>query len=468
MNERSSNYGYWTSSTAFVMVVLGAAIGLGNVWRLPWLAVEYGGGAFFLVYVIALCFMGLPLLMAEWLVGRRMRANVVTGAKQIAREAEARAVWRWIGLPALLGAVLVLSYYSPIAGWSLAYLVRSAGGVLNGIDAGEAKGIFLYLVGDPERAVAWHTMFMVTVTIFIAHGRAGVERVARYLVPMLFVVLAILFIHAASTASILDAIPLLLFPDFSRLGWEGVILAVHQAFFTFSLGMGVMMALGSYLPERTSLFRVGMSVLALDLLFSLVAGITVYAYLLGSGLPSVAGVPLIFEYLPLAMGELTFANLAQICLYLMLLLAALTSAVAIMEPLVVWVMERMDITRVFASTSACLLVWFLGLGTLLSFNTLADMTLYGRNFFGWVNWLSANLILPLSALLLCIFLGRIMPPEMLREAWGGGGSRSLALWSWCMRYPARISLIFLVLYAMGVIDAAIDFWRPLPGQPVPD
>ena len=448
----------WSSPTLFVLAAAGAAIGLGNVWRLPYLAGEYGGGAFVLVYMLALVFMGLPLLIAQLLLGRGVRAELPTMLGRWAVASGLHRAWRVVGHLALLGAALVLSYYSVIAGWSMAYLLRSIAGGLEGARPEALRETFLDLVSDPEKGLGWHTIFMVASTVIVAHGvRRGLEPAARWLLSGALLSAAALALIAAGPGRD-AALAHLLEPDFAALGWRGVVEALHQAFFSLSLGLGVMLAFGAYLREETSLVRVGGAVMLLDMGFALVAGFAVMALLSAAGQAPASGLKLVFEAVPAAAAAVAGGWLSTL-FFFMLLLVTLTSAVALMEPVVAWVMARFAVTRVAAATGTGIVIWFLGLGTLLSFNLMADLTLYDRTVFDWLSQLSSRLLLPLVGLLLCVFAGRFLSPGALRDVWSAGdGARAFRLWHWVLRYPARIGLILVLLYSVGIFAFMETLW----------
>ncbi|HXG29794.1 MAG TPA: sodium-dependent transporter [Nevskiales bacterium] len=464
MTARAGVYGYWSSPRAFVMVAAGATIGFGNMFSLPYLLGQYGGGAFLLVYVLCLFFVSLPLIMAELLMGRRGRANVVTSTRLLAEEAQMHvpAIWSAMAWLALLGAMLVLSYYSVIAGWSMAFTIRAAAGVLSQKTPAEMREILLALVGDPERALTWHTIFMISATIFVAHGRAGLERVAGYLMPMAFVSLLLLLVCALAVGDLGAGLRLLLTPDFSRLGWQGVLEALQQAFFSLALGMGVMMTLGLYMPERVSLPVVGGAVILVDLLFALMSGLAVFAFIFAVGEAPTYGVRLVFQQLPLVVGGHTGSQLILVFLYLSLFLATMTSAIGLMEPVVVWLMERYELSRSMASSTTGVVIWFFGLGTLLSFNVWQDLLLFGKTFYQWLELLTGHVLLPLIGLGVCVFVSRAMPLDLLREAWGGGSHWSFQVWRFCLRYPARVGLLLVLLYSLGFFRLVEYLWLRTP------
>lgn len=449
---------HWSSSGVFVLATAGATIGLGNVWRLPYLAGEYGGGAFVLIYVLALVVMALPLLVAQLLLARGVRADLVTMLRHWARTSGLHRAWAVTGHLALLGAVLVLSYYSVIAGWSMAYLMRALAGGLEGVAGEGLREMFLGLVGDPERGLAWHTIFMVISTVLVAHGvRGGLEPVARWLVTAALVAVVALALVASGRGQ--DAALTHLFqPDFGALGWRGIVEALHQAFFSLSLGVGVILAFGAYLREDASLLRSGGAVVALDIGFALTAGFAVMALLVATGQAPATGLKLVFEALPAATSGVGGTSLSTL-FFFMLVLVSLTSAVALMEPVVVWVMRRFEASRVGAATGVGMVVWLLGLGTLLSFNLLSRTTLLGRTIFDWSSQLSSRLLLPVVGLLICLFVGRFLHPARLRTLWQvGDRPRGFDVWYWLLRYPARIGLILVLLYSVGIFAFLEGLW----------
>ncbi len=434
------------------MAAAAAVIGLGNVWRLPVLAGEYGGGAFLLVYGLALGAMALPLLVGELMLGRGARSDLVSMIGRWAQASGLSRRWGIMGYLALLGAVMVLSYYSVIAGWSMAYFLRSAAGLLEGLDRSGLRAGFVELAGDPERGLGWHTIFMVAATACVAQGlRRGIEPTARWM--LVGAVLALLGLLAMATGDGFTAAVHFLFrPDFAALGWRGVIEAFHQAFFSLSLGVGVMLAYGAYLPDGSSLVRVSLAVMLLDTMFALLAGLAIITLVLGAGMTPESGLPLVFELLPTAGAGGWTVTL----FFFMLMLVTLTSAVGLLEPLVVWLMARLQTSRVVAASMTGTLVWFIGLGTLLSFNVLADVRLLDRTLFDWLSMLSSRFLLPAFGLLLCVFIGRFLPLAALRDAWAD--KPWFGLWHWLLRYPTRIGLIAVLLHSMGVFEFLERLW----------
>ncbi len=461
MNIRESSYGYWSSTRSFIWVAAGAAIGIGNLVRLPYLMSEYGGLLFLGAYLLALVLVGMPLLAAEWMIGRWMRDDLVSGFRRLASTAGVRRAWGLIGGLALVSTVLILSYYSVIAGWSMAYAFRaSAGAFGQGLSAEGSREIFALLAQDPERSLSWHTLFMVITCVVVSHGfREGIERAALRLVPAAFAIVILLCLYALATSDTRGALTYLLAPDLARFGWRGLLEALNQAFFTLGLGIGVGLALGSYLPANAPIKRLALGVVIMDTMFSLVAGLAVFAIIFSAGLEPAPGLALVFQVFPRALPPGMGGTLAAVGLYTAMFLITLTSATALLEPFTRYLMDRLRWTRVFAATSSALLIWYLGLGTLLSFGPIQDFRLFDRNFFDWIQFLTATWFAPIGGLLICVLVVSIMPRNFVRILWGERDSWLFGIWFGLLRYPARIGLILVLLYSAGLLGWLISFWE---------
>lgn len=459
MNIRESSHGTWSSTRNFIVVAAGATVGISNLTRVPYLMGEYGGGAFLMVYVAALLMIAAPLLAAELMIGRWARDDLVAGFRRLTEAAQAKRVWVVIGRMALTGAVLILSYYSVIAGWSVAYAFRTTTGAFSGMSDAAATEVFLALARDPERCLSWHTLFMVIVCVTVAYGfREGIERAAMRLMPAAGVMVLALFTYAVVNLDAAPALSWLLAPDFSRLGWRGVMEAIHQAFFTMSLGFGVMIGLGVYLPTNAPIKRMALTLVLIDVLVSVLSGIALFTLIFAAGLKPVPGLALIFQVLPQSLPSTIGGTLFGVTFFVLMFMVTLCSATALLEPLTRYMIDRWRMTRVFAAASSAVIVWFLGLGTLLSFSVFQDVELWGRNFFGWVQFITASWLAPATGLLIAVFVVSIVPRELTRALWGERDRWLFGAWFFALRYPARIGLILILLYASGLLDSLVGFW----------
>ncbi len=456
VNIRESSYGYWSSGSAFVWVAAGACMGMGNIVRLPALMGLYGGWVFLLAYFVALLLLGVPLLVTEWALGRWMRDEGTAGFGRLAQAAGASARWRALGGIALVGAAMVLSYYSVVAGWSLGFTFRAAAGNLYG-DAAVAAQRFLDLAQDPERSLAWHTLFMVSTCVIVAQGfREGMERAARYFVPTAFVVMLLIGAAAFHYGDPQAAMQYVFTGDASRFGWRGALEALQQAFYTLALGFGAMLTLGGYLPASQRLGRLGLVVVLLDTLFSLLSGFVLLCFVLRAGVTPAPGLSMLFQTLPQALPEGWAGIAIGTPFYLVLFIVTLLSAAALLEPLTHYLMQRLRLTRIFAAVAAAVVVWYLGLGSLLSFNALSDLRLLGQNFFEWMQLLSSTLIAPTFAILMCYVVVHL--PRELNEAIAGGSMGWMRIGHFLLRYPVRLSLLAIIVYALGVFDWFERLW----------
>lgn len=459
MQIRESSFGYWSSQPAFLAVACGAALGIGSSARVPYLMSEYGGVAFLAVYLLALLLLGLPLLVAEWALGRWMRDELGAGFSRLSQTAHASRSWKWLGRLAVIGAVMILSYYSVIAGWSLGYLVRGAGGFLAERDAHDSSRIFLKLARDPERSLAWHTLFMVMVAVTVSYGfRDGIERAARRLIPAVLILSLAFVLLAFYYGAPGPALGAILAPDFSRLGWRGVVEALYQAFFTLGLGLGVMMTLGAYLPASVPLVRLGLWVIAADCIFGFAVGGGLMALLFAAGLPPASGLSLIFQSFPQALPDHGGGVWLAILFYMILFLVTLLAAATLLEPVTRYLMERYRQTRVFAAMGAAVVVWFLGIGSMLSFSVAAEMKLFGQNFFEWMQFLTSFVLVPVSGLLICIYVARVLPSELSLAIWGAREQALHGAWRLALRFPARIGLVVVLLHGLGLLEWFAALW----------
>jgi len=450
---------YWSSPRACLIVASAAAIGLGNVWRLPGIAEAYGGAAFLIVYALALLLMGIPVLVAELVLGRRVRGSVVSSIGRWVSASGQNRLWKAMGYMALAGSAIVLSYYSVIAGWSVAYTIRAGAGVLEGLERSGLREQFINLAGDAEKGLGWHAIFLCCTTFVVAMGvREGLEPAGKVLLTGAFVIVGLLLAAAAADGDLPGAVAHFTRVDFAALGWRGAIEAIYQAFFSLSLGFGVMVAFGAYLQRETSLFGMAMGITVVDTLFTVLVGTAMTALLLAGDFPLNSGLQLVFEVLPTALND-SLGGWASTLFFLMLILITLSTAVALMELMVVWVIERWGLSRLAAAMVCAVSVWGLGLGTLLSFNLLADWTWLGRTMFDWLALVSGRVILPLVGLLICVFMGRFLPAEAIIGGWiGSTDDLRFRVWRFLLRYPARIGLILVILNSVGVFEFADWLW----------
>jgi NSS family neurotransmitter:Na+ symporter len=456
--QRKSIHGQWSSRLAFILAATGSAVGLGNIWKFPYIAGENGGGAFVLVYLVCIAVIGIPIMMAEVMIGRRGRQSPVNTMRSLAAEERASPAWVLLGWAGVLAGFLILSYYSVIAGWALAYVFRTGSGLFTGLTADGVQSIFTNMVSDPERLLAWHTIFIIMTMAVVARGvRGGLEKAVKFLMPALFVLLFVLVGFAWNSGSFEQGISFLFKPDFGKLSANGVLIAMGHAFFTLSLGMGAIMVYGSYLPAGTSIARASIAVSVMDTLVALLAGMAIFPIVFANGLEPGAGPGLIFQTLPLAFGHMEYGAFFGMLFFVLLVFAAWSSAISLIEPAVAWLVENRGLRRVKASVIAGFITWLFGLLTVFSFNLWSEIkplsgieAFKDSTVFDLLDYLTANIMLPLGGLLIALFAAWKMSRASSVEELGMGDRFCYPLWRLLVRYITPVAVIIVFLNAVGI------------------
>jgi NSS family neurotransmitter:Na+ symporter len=412
---------------------------------------EHGGGAFVLVYLLCLALVGLPLMVAEVAIGRRTQRNPIGALGELARLGGRSGTWRLVAALGLVASFIVLSYYGVIAGWVLAYTVRSALGTFERVTADGIRYIFADLLADPERLLAWHSVFMGLTAVVVVRGvRRGLEQAVLILVPTMLLLLSVLVGYAATSDAFAAAVASFLRPDFRALTGGAVLAALGHAFFTLSLGTGAMLVYGSYLHRQVPVVRCSLNVVLIDTLIALMAGLVIYTIIADRNLVPVGGPTLLFETLPLAFGQLPLGRTFLTLFCILLAFAAWTSAISLAEPIVSWLRERWGIGRLGAGVVVVGGAWLLGIVSLLAFNAWAGIEVLGRSWFEMLDHLAADILLPVSGLLIAVFTVWVLSRELTRMEFGLG-RRSFALWWFILRYVTTGLMVIILLHASGLL-----------------
>ncbi len=457
MTERTSIHGQWSSRMAFILAATGSAVGLGNIWKFPYITGENGGGAFVLVYLLCVLLIGIPIMMAEVLIGRRGRQSPINTMRTLAHEESQHGIWQMIGWSGMIAGFLIISFYSVIAGWALAYVFRTAAGLFTGVTADGAASIFSALVSDPERLLAWHTVFMVMTMVVVSRGvRSGLEKAVRILMPLLFLLLLLLVGYAMNSGKFAEGLAFLFTPDFSALSAGAVLTAMGHAFFTLSLGMGAIMAYGSYLPKSVSIAKTSLMIALMDTAVALLAGMAIFPLVFANGLEPGAGPGLIFQTLPLAFGHMAGGTLFGTLFFLLLTFAAWTSAISIIEPAVAWLVENRRVNRIKSATIIGVAAWLMGIVTIMSFNDWAfEFSFAGETkssgLFDVLDILTANIMLPLGGLAMAIFAGWYMSERSTADELDIGEGLLYQGWRFLVRFVAPFAVIMVFLRLLDVI-----------------
>ncbi|WP_432415703.1 sodium-dependent transporter [Chromohalobacter israelensis] len=434
----------WGSRRAFILAVTGAAVGLGNIWRFPYMTGENGGAAFLLLYVAFVMVLGLPIMMAEILVGRAGRRGPMQSLAHLARHAGVSPHWRWLGLFGAITVFFILSFYSVVSGWSIEYLIESVNGNFSGRTPAEIGASFEAFLADPLRMTFNHTLFMLLTMSVVAAGiSGGLERLNNLLMPLLYILLVVLAGYAVTTDGFGTAMTWLFAPDLDAITLSVVLNAMGHAFFTLAVGACALMAYGAYMPDHQSLPRAVMAVAVLDVAVALLAGIAIFSVVFSQGMDPAEGPGLMFVTLPIAFSDLPGGPLWLGVFFLLLLLATWTSSINLAEPLVA-ICTDAGLKRGKAAALIGTLVWMVGLLSVFSFSTLSEVTwVAGMNFFELVTTVPPEIFLPIGGLLIAIFAAWVMPASTSMRSLdaGPGGFR---LWRGLVRYVS-IPLVVIVL-----------------------
>lgn len=456
MSEKKSIHGEWSSKLVFILAATGSAVGLGNIWKFPYITGENGGGTFVLVYLLCITLIGVPIMMAEIMLGRRGKQSPINTMSTLAEEEGQHRAWVGLGWVGVIAGFLILSYYSVIAGWAMSYVFRTGSGMFTGATADGVSSIFNDLISDPEKLVAWHTIFMVMTMIVVARGvKSGLEKAVTMLMPMLFVLLLLVLGYSMTTGYFTEGLKFLFTPG--SIDGEAVLVAMGHAFFTLSLGMGAIMVYGSYLPKHTSITQATMWVALADTAVALIAGMAIFPIVFANGLEPGAGPGLIFKTLPIAFGQMEGGLIIGLMFFVLITFAAWTSAISLIEPAVAYLVENKGQNRIYVAVYIGIATWLLGLGSAFSFNIWADvkfsfpLLFEGLTFFDMLDFLTANIMLPLGGLFIAIFAGWLMRRESTLEE-----LETLPViyktWRFLLKYVTPIAVIIVFLNALGIIS----------------
>ncbi len=434
----------WTSQLTFILAVIGSAVGLGNIWKFPYIVGEFGGGIFILIYILSVL-MILPVMTGEILLGRRGRRSPINTMDRLASDFSLSPNWKLLGWFGVIGGFLILSYYSVIAGWTLAYFFRAGSGAFENITADGVGSVFDNLVGDSEKLLAWHTIFMLITTMVVANGvKLGIERVISYSMPLFFGLLVFLLIYVMFGGAFKESVQFMFTFDLTKLTPKAAVHALGQAFFSLSIGLGAVMVYGSYLPSNVRIVRTTAIIVVVDTLVAIFAGLIVFALVFQYGLESAQGPGLVFKTLPLAFGSMPAGDVIGAIFFVLLFLAAWTSAISLVEPAVAWLCETRNHSRKTAAWLVGLTAWLLGLGTIFSFTHTEIWSIKGVSLFDALEYLTANIILPLGGAFIAIFVGWKLPAVVLREELNISHPLFYRLWHFMLRYVCPV-VIFLIL-----------------------
>ncbi|WP_092020865.1 sodium-dependent transporter [Marinobacter zhejiangensis] len=443
-----TSIGSWTRRSTFFWAATGATVGFSNLWQFPYLAHKHGGGLFVLLYIACLLLVTLPLMLTEAAVGRHSRHGIVLTMDGFIRQGRLSRGWMWVGRFSVLAAFVVLSFTAVIGAICLAYVFFGALGTFTGQGEAEVVEVLANLVSDRNsyrQFMGWHGFFLLLVLWVSMQGVAlGLERTLRVVVPGLYLTLLVFLGYSVSQGDLQASAGYLLSFRPEDLGWRSLQLALFHAFFTLGLGMGVWAVFGAYMAKTTPLKRAVFGVVLMDTLFAIVAGLAIYALVLpvsaGAG---EQGFGLLFVALPLSLAEVPGSQFVIAAVYLMIVLVAWTTALALLEPLVGWFREWTGAPRGWSVTVIGVLVWLAGLATLFSFNIWSDVLLLGGSIFRWLELIASGLLIPLVSILLAVFVGWKLSHPVAFGLIGQAPWLISRIWFWVMRLVLPVVVAYI-------------------------
>lgn len=445
----------FSSGLAVFFATLGSAVGLGNIWKFPYLVGEYGGGAFLAVYLLCVAFIGLPVMWTEFYVGRKTRKNPVGAMSMLSPGTP----WKHVGTMGVASAYLIMFFYSCVAGWVYYYLFKAIQGDFVGITMEAAKAEFGAVVVGPLSPVLWQFIVLVVVSSIIAFGvQKGIERMTKTLMPLLFVLILICDFRALTLPGAGAGVDFLFQVDFSKLSGAAILTAMGLAFFKLSLGMGTMTTYASYFTADNNLFRTGAKVAVSDTMVSLLAGLAVFPTVFSFGLEPGAGPGLLFMTIPLVFSQIPFGSLLLVAFFFLASIAATTAMLSLVEVPTAWMSEEYGVDRKKAAALNALIIFCIGILATLSVDKaslLGSYTWLGRGFFDWFDYLSSNVMLPVGGLCFVIFVRRHLSWEELRREFSNGGALPLGgmftFYWFSVRYVTPVLLGLIFLHSVGVL-----------------
>lgn len=444
----SKNRGF-TSNIGAILAAAGGAIGLGNIWRFPYTLGSNGGAAFLLVYIIFVFLLGVPVMMSEFTIGRRSQSNVTGAFRTLAPKHKA---WVWSGALALLSTILIYSFYSVVAGWTLNYVVLSCNGGLAGKTPTEVSQVFTDFTHGSFLPLLYQFLFLLLTGLVVVLGvQKGIEKCSKILMPILFLFLILMCIRSVTLDGASKGINFLLHPDFSKLTTSSVVDALGQAMFSLSIGVGALITYGSYVRKEDNLFTTSLWIAGADLFVAVMAGFAIFPAVFSFGLSPAAGPSLVYEVLPNVFNSMPFGSAFAIIFFILLTIATLTSTISLLEIVVLWAVEELHWSRTLSTLIASLLVFGFGIFSTLSFGVLHDFHIFGLTIFDFLDTLTANYLMPIGALLFTLFIGWYMPKADVKDELTNGGklkAKYFEAYYVIIRYFAPLALI--VVLVMGI------------------
>ena len=443
MEKQLKSHGAWIGKWTFILAATGSAVGLGNIWGFPYKAGTNGGGAFVLIYLLCIVIIGVPIMISEIIIGRRAGNSPINAMKKTALDSNSTHLWKLVGWSGITAGILILSFYSVIAGICLNYIFISAASS-EILSSSEQFGA---VIESPINLIFWHTVFMLLTFLIVSAGvKNGIGRMVKILMPMLGFLLIFMVTYAMFNGAFTKALNFLFAPDFSNVTSETFLSAMGQAFFSLSLGMGSIMAYGAYMPKDQKVVPTSFTVASLDTLVAMLAGLAIFPIIFAFNLEPNSGPGLVFVSMLSAFNQMQFGQLIGPIFFVLLSIAALSSSISLLEPGVAYLSEEGYLSRKNSAFAISFFAWSLGLGTALSFNVLSDFNLTpGRNFLDSMDFIANQILLPLGGMMIAIFVGWFVKKDLIINEVGYVNPLIYKLWRFFIKFiaPASVALIFI-------------------------
>ncbi len=450
---------HWGSKIGFVLAAAGSAIGLGNIWKFPYVTGENGGAAFVLIYLVCVLILGMPIMIAELVIGRHTEKDPVGAFKSMVGGTR----WELVGYLGVLTGFLILSFYGVVGGWTLGYIVKSVSGSIGGIaDLESAEVIFNSFVQDPFALVGYQLVFMGACMFIVFRGiNNGIERWSKVLMPLLFIILIILIVRGVSMEGGMEGVSFFLKPDFTKITAGSVLAALGQSFFSLSLGMGAMITYGSYLSKNDKILQSGIYIVILDTFIAILAGLAIFPSVFAMNMSPSEGPGLIYHVIPAAFASMPYGQFFSVLFFILLFIAALTSGISLLEVVVAYVTDEKKWSRKKAVYIIGGIIFLLGIPSALSFSVMGDVKIFGNIFFDFVDKLTSNYMLPIGGFFIAIFLGwKYGLEKTIHELDPDTKIISLKeLWAFMIKFVSPF--ILLIVFVMTVKDDFIIFFKSI-------
>lgn len=407
---KTENRGSFSSKIGVILATVGTAVGLGNVWRFPYIVGENGGGAFLVIYILSLLLLGIPGVIAEFIVGRHSHANAVDSFKKLAPKTK----WHWIGYSGVLAGFLIMGYYAVVVGWTLEYLTQAILGNLSGMSVEQYGQVFDQFAGHPYWPLVWMVIVMLISTFVVARGvSGGIEKISNVLMPVFFLIILVMVANSFFLPAAGQGMKYLFLPNFSELEPVAILIAIGQTFFSLSLGMGCLITYSSYFKKDVSLAKTATQVVSIDAMVAILSAMIIFPAVFSFGMQPTEGPSLVFKVLPNVFQQMPLGTLWSILFYALLFIAAITSLISLLEVVTAYIYENTSLTRRKAAFIVTGMVSVLGVFASMSFGLLQDVTLFGKTFFDLLDFVTASILLPVGGFFISIFVGWFLDKRII-------------------------------------------------------